>query len=136
MKTKDILRLISINALVVIVSVVCITFTVSAGDVSVSSEPVEIPLDKKGKATLMGSGFEAGQEVRIIILTVDGLNSDITHYCKPAPVADNSGKWSTVWSYERLVKKKLIKEGSYTCIVTDKNYNDIANTKLNFKKIQ
>ena len=101
---------------------------------SVIAQPASVPLDKKGKISLMGSGFESGQAVRLLFKAADGITADIGYALKPEPVANERGAWTTVWSYGRFVKKKLIKEGIYAIIVADTDYNILASAPLRFKK--
>lgn len=108
--------------------------TVYAGSASLATDPKIIALDKKGKVTLKGSGFKSGQELRLLLTTVDGVKADIGHYLKPVPMADSDGNWSSSFKYGRFVKKKLIKQGDYELLITDISYKTILATNLTFKK--
>jgi hypothetical protein len=99
----------------------------------VISESWIIPLDKKGQVTIMGSGFQPGQELRLLFKTADGVMTNIGPRLEPQPVANERGAWTTVWSYGRLVSKKLVKAGVYAILVTDADYNILASAPLSFK---
>ena len=121
-------------ALLAFASVVSIGQSVASGLAPrVISEPWVVPLDKKGKVTIMGSGFQTGQELRLLFKTADGVMTNIGPRLEPQPVANERGAWATVWSYGRVVKKKLIKEGVYAILVTDTDYNILASAPLSFK---
>jgi len=91
-------------------------------------------LDKKGTVEISGSGFEPGSEIVLLFNSTDGIMSDLSGSVKPAPVADATGAWKTTWAYGRLVKKKIVKEGSYTINVANQDYEKLANTTVNFVK--
>ena len=101
---------------------------------SVIAQPESVPLDKKGKITFIGSGFESGQAVRLLFKAADGITADIGYALKPEPVANERGAWSTVWSYGRFVSKKLIKEGVYAIVVTNTDYNILTSAPIDFRK--
>ncbi|MBW1634685.1 MAG: hypothetical protein JRC87_04225 [Deltaproteobacteria bacterium] len=91
-------------------------------------------LDKKGTVEISGSGFEPGSVVILLFNSTDGIRSDLSGSVKPAPVADATGAWKTTWAYGRLVKKKIIKEGSYRIDVANQDYENLADTTVNFVK--
>ncbi|TET87206.1 MAG: hypothetical protein E3J46_06725 [Desulfobacteraceae bacterium] len=93
-----------------------------------------VKLSKKATITIKGAGFKPGQEVAILFTAIDGVQSDIDYTLKPKPVADKTGAWLTTWSCGRFVSKKLIKEGTYTLMITDVDYNQIAKAKVTFVK--
>jgi len=133
MKSNYILRLANaLVSIIIFLTIAFFNFTVKANDITVTSNPEIMKLDKKGSATLMGSGFAPGQAIRILFVK-DGVRADIGHYLKPKPEPDSYGKWNTVWSYGRFVKKKIIKEGDYKFMITDESYKEIYSTKLKFK---
>ena len=76
-----------------------------AGDLSVAGDA---SLDKKGTLEISGTGFAAQQPILLLFTTKDGVVSDISYALDPAPKADADGNWSTIWSYGRFVKKKLV----------------------------
>ena len=106
-----------------------------AGGGSLATVQVVSPIAKLHKDTdivILGAGFEPGQEVRLIVITVDGIRSDIGTRLEPAPVANERGAWITVWDCNRFVRKKLLAEGVFPVIVTDDQYNTLAYAAVAF----
>jgi len=105
-----------------------------ANPVTVTVAVPVMELDKKAQAVIMGSGFEPGQEVRVLFITMDGGRSDIGYSLDPEPVANEAGAWATAWTEcgSRYIKKGLIGEGIYTIIVTDSEYNTLASAPIAF----
>ena len=91
-----------------------------------------VKISKKAEVVIMGSGFEPGQEVRIVFTTMDGVSANIGSSLKPKPVANQEGALSTVWSCGRFISRKLIKEGVYTITAADSDYNLIAHAPVAF----
>ena len=81
------------------------------------------PLEPDTKIVLMGSGFEPGQEVALVLYVREAgevFRSDLTYAAEPQPVADDTGAWVTSWGdFERWVGKKLIGQGVFTISVAD-----------------
>ena len=108
-------------------------------DESIAAEPVLstatplVKMSKKSKVVIMGSGFKPGQEVNILFVTPDGLQSDIGYALKPTPKADKTGSWASTWSAGRYVGRKLIKGGAYKILAADADYNPIAHTPVFFQ---
>lgn len=94
-----------------------------------------VKMSKKSQVVIMGSGFKPGQEVRILITTPDGLQSDIGYALKPEPKADQAGSWATTWDAGRYVSRKLIdpKGGAYKILAADEDYNPIAHAPVFFE---
>lgn len=99
---------------------------------TVAVETPEVMMSKKAKVIIKGMDFKPGQEVRLLLITADGVTSDIGGYLKPAPVADQTGAWTTTWNCGRYIGRKLIKEGTYTITVTDPDYNPITEAPITF----
>jgi len=91
-------------------------------------------LDKKGTIEISGTGFQPGSDIVLLFNSADGIKSDLSGSLKPAPVADATGAWKTTWAYGRMVKKKIIKGGSYTINVADQDYQKLTNTTVDFVK--
>ena len=87
---------------------------------------------KKTQAVIMGTGFKPGQEIKILITTKDGMQSNLGSGLKPHPVPDKNGNWVTTWNCGRFVSRKLVTAGAYNLTVTDKKYNYIAHTPIGF----
>jgi hypothetical protein len=92
----------------------------------------KVKMSKKAKVVITGTDFKSGQEVNLLFTAADGVKSDIGYALKPKPVANHTGAWTTTWSCGRYIKKKLIKEGTYTITVTDTEYNPIADASVEF----
>lgn len=93
-----------------------------------------VKMSKEAKVTIEGKGFKPGMEVSILLIDKYGTESDIGYALKPAPKADESGTWSTSWSCGRFIAQKLVEAGSHKIIVTDDNYNPLADTSVSFAK--
>lgn len=91
-------------------------------------------LDKKGSIEISGSDFKPGVNVVLIFNSADGIKSDLSGSLKPAPVADAKGNWKTTWGYGRMVKKKIIKAGSYKIDVVNDDYETLTSTSITFAK--
>lgn len=91
-------------------------------------------LDKKGKLDFGGNGFTPGTDIVLIFNSSDGVKSDLSDALKPAPKADATGAWATTWSYGRMVKKKIIKEGSYTIDIVNEDYDKLSSVIVTFAK--
>ncbi len=91
-------------------------------------------LDKKGSIEISGSGFAPNSNIVLIFNSADGIKSDLSGSLKPAPVADADGNWTTTWGYGRMVKKKIIKAGSYKIDVVNDDYETLTSTSVSFAK--
>ena len=91
-----------------------------------------VKMDNKAKVTIVGTGFKPGQEVSLLFITVDGVQTDIGYALKPAPKANKIGSWVTTWSCGEFIKKKLVDKGAYAITVTDSDYNVITHTPVAF----
>lgn len=92
--------------------------------------PTDLATQTKVKIT--GSGFEAGQEVNLVVNYPDGTMDDIGWALDPAPKADASGNWTTTFDGKRHISKKLIKAGKYKLEARDLGYNKICSTTMEF----
>jgi hypothetical protein len=104
-----------------------------AGEPAVVNGTPVVKMDKKKTfVDLYGTGFQSGQEIRILFTTADGVQADIGYALKPAPKPDEGGNWVTRWNASRFVSKKLIKAGTYAITVADGKYNTIATVPVCF----
>ena len=95
--------LVVLIAVVVIAGLVAGT-TIAAGSPD-SSNPAPnvvvttpvVALSSSATVTIMGSGYEPGQEVRLLVTSLDGAKADIGYALDPEPVANEVGAWATVW---------------------------------------
>ena len=97
-----------------------------------------ISLDEDSEVAIMGSGFEPGQEMRILISSLVGKTrpttlSDIREQLDPAViVADEYGVWGTRWTIGRYSKSRTATTETYVLQATDTNYNVLATTPFGF----
>ena len=124
---------VMIGAFLVVGLLGCATLGIKSGpSPKVMAVPPTVKLSKKAKVTIKGMDFQPKQEVEILFVAIDGVQSDIGYALEPKPVADEAGTWLTEWNCGTFVSKKLIKEGSYTITVTDTDYNVLAEATVSF----
>jgi len=102
-----------------------------------SGASVEIPqvkMSKKATVVITGKGFKPGQEINIVLITNDGVRTDIGYALKPAPKSDDSGSWVTTWNAGQLVAKKLVKKGANKIMIYDGDYNQLAQGAVVFSE--
>jgi len=94
-----------------------------------------VKMSKKSEVVIIGTGFKPDQEINVLFVSPDGLQSDIGYALKPAPKPDKTGSWTSTWSAGRYVDRKLIdpKGGAYKIVVTDGEYNPIAHSAVFFQ---
>jgi len=110
-----------------------LTAQIKPGPTVVVANP-NVKMGSKAKVTVVGTGFQPGQEVSLLFTTTDGVVADIGYALKPRPKANKIGAWVTTWSCGRYIKKKLIKEGVYTITAAASDYNILAHTPVAFYK--
>lgn len=103
-----------------------------APEVSVGTSQVK--MSKNAEVVITGKGFTPGQEINIVLITSDGVRTDIGYALKPAPKADGSGSWATTWSAGRFVAKKLVKKGANQLVIFDGEYNQLAQGAVVFSE--
>ena len=84
------------------------------------------------KVAIMGSGYEPGQEIRILITQSDGSKSDIGAQLDPEPVANDDGVWGTAWTVGRFSHKKIAAAGIYVMMACDTSYNVLATAPFGY----
>jgi len=124
-----------IMALLFVGAITGVCFAAELGPVvSMGTPLVKMAGKKTAGVVIMGTGFKPGQEVRILIITQDGVETDIWSRMKPAPKADATGTWASTWNAGQYVSRKLIKDGVYKIAATDDNYILIAHAPIFFQK--
>ncbi len=100
---------------------------------NVTVAPAPVPY-KKGKVYISGSGFKPKQELGIRVM-MGGVLSDITFLVKPRPIANEFGAFSSVWSLNREIRRKLLKANTaYTITIVDEDGNTVGTAPLVFDK--
>ncbi len=94
--------------------------------------PAAATLAKKVSVVLMGSGFEADKEVRILFTDAEGMQTDIGYALTPEPKTNKAGAFSTTWACDEFIKAKLVTEGVFTLTVTDAQFNPYALAPISF----
>jgi len=124
----------SLMALFFVVGVTAMGFAADLGPMVTMGTPL-VKMSKKSEVVIMGTGFKPGQEINVLFVGPDGLQSDIGYALKPAPKPDMTGSWTTTWAAGRYVDRKLIdpKGGAYKIVVTDGEYNPIAHNAVFFQ---
>ena len=90
-------------------------------------------VERKVSIVIIGSGFEPGQEVSLLLLEPKfGTTTDLDWSLDPLPVANDSGAWITTWNSDRYIQRKLLAAGVYNITVTDNEYNPLATTAIAF----
>jgi hypothetical protein len=126
--------------LVIVIALIgCLYISFGTGCASKAKPVLEVAgpadTDKKPTMVISGTGFQPGQAIAILLTTDDGVETDIGYALKPDPKADSNGAWTTKWSYERFIKRKIVKAGeSYKLTATDQEYNSLAETVFSFEK--
>jgi len=95
-----------------------------------------VKADKKASVVIMGSGFKPGQELSVLVVDENGLQTDIGYALKPVPKPDENGTWATTWNAGRFVSKKIIGAGACKITVTDDEYTPLAHTVVYFQKVE
>jgi hypothetical protein len=93
----------------------------------VAVSPFVVPLDKKTKLVIMGSGYSPGQELRILCEDAFGV---IMALEVESVVANERGSWAVVWTLGRYARKKVVTEGVYAIMAADTDYNILATTPV------
>ena len=94
--------------------------------------PAAATLAKKVSVVLMGSGFEADKEIRILFTDAEGMQTDIGYALTPEPKTNKAGAFSTTWACDEFIKAKLVAEGVFTLTATDAQFNPLALTPISF----
>jgi hypothetical protein len=92
-----------------------------------------VKIEKNAQLVIIGSGFNPGQELRILFKPLDGVFGDIGYALKPYPVPNKHGNWVTTWTCGRHLNKN-IKESAYHLTVTTMEYDFLAQTPIAFYK--
>lgn len=91
-----------------------------------------VDLATQTTVTITGNGFQAGQEVNLVLHFPDGTKNDLGWALDPAPKADDRGTWKTTFDGARYIKKKLIKAGEYMLDAVDSEYSTICSSAIVF----
>ena len=123
--------------LVVLVAVVVLATLVTGGGILLAAEesqtdagatvvvwPAVAKLHSNTPLVIMGSGFDPGQEVYVLLQHANGSTSNIVDGLDPMPVADEGGNFGTLFVFGRL--ERISAEGVFSLTVTDVNYNTLA----------
>ena len=125
-------RLAGVVAFMLVAGLLCCTVSFAGEPTVVNGSPV-VKMDKKKTfVDLYGTGFKAGEEIRVLFTDASGVQSDVGYALKPEPKVDENGNWVSRWDASRYVSKKLIKAGTFTIAITDGEYNTIATVPVVF----
>ena len=96
--------------------------------------PPVAKLHSKTSLVIMGSGFEPGQEMYVLLPAGNGSVSNIVDALKPAPeagrgiTADGRGNFAYLFTFGRLERVGV--EGVVDITITDTDYNTLTTTPV------
>ncbi len=92
-----------------------------------------VKITKTAKVAIIGSGFEPGQEIRVLLIPHDNVMTDLVDDLNPYPVPNKIGAWVTTWTCGAHMQDN-IREGAYEIKVTTMDYKVLAKTPIAFYK--
>ena len=98
--------------------------------------PPVVELNAKTSLVILGSGFEPGQELYILLRAAGGTTSNLVDWVKPTPdpgngvAVDEWGNFASVLTLSRL--ERLQSEGVYSFIFTDMNFKTLTTAPVGF----
>ncbi len=110
----------------------CATAKTGMGPTIVVDNPM-VKITKAAKVTIIGSGFEPGQEIRVLLIPLDNVMTDLVDDLAPDPVPNKIGAWVTTWTCGAHLQD-TIKEGAYEIKITTMDYRVLAKTPIAFYK--
>ena len=128
-----------IGSIMVLFFFLGITGVCFAGDlgpvVSMGTPLVKMAGSKTPGVVIMGTGFKPGQEINVLFVSPNKLQTDIGYALKPVPKPDKTGSWATTWNCGRFVSKKLVgpKSGAYKIVVADSEYTPLGHAAVYFQ---
>lgn len=96
-----------------------------------SVSPPVVEYKRKVKVLLAGSGFKPNQRVELRI-SMDDLKTDISYSVKPEPIANEFGAFTSVWTLNREIRRKLLEPTAYTIEVFDQEGRLLTTAPLVF----
>ena len=99
------------------------------------------PVTEMGEIVVfLGSGFEPGQEVNLVLSTPDGYKIDIAYALdgETSPVANEIGAFVTSWEPGRIASRVMASgrggygDGAYIITATDTDYVTLATAVMAF----
>ncbi len=108
------------------------TAKTGSGPTIVVDNPM-VKIAKGAKVTIIGSGFEPGQEIRVLLIPLDNVITDLVDDLKPYPVPNKIGAWVTTWACDPHLQD-TIREGAYEIKVTTMDYKFLAKSPIAFYK--
>jgi len=97
-----------------------------------------VKLETNAKVVILGSGFEPGQKIRLLLKTSGNINDMTDDALDPELVVNDDGAWATVLTCDRLTMKYPVSM-KYTLSnvvgaieVTDNAYNTLAHAPVAF----
>ena len=100
---------------------------------AVTVAPQIVVIGKAVSVDLIGTGFAADQELRILYTDADGMQTDIGYALSPEAKTNKSGAFFTTWTADEFVKANLVKPGAMTLTVTNSEFKPLAETNVFFK---
>ena len=94
--------------------------------------PPIVKLSGETQVTILGSGFEPGQELAFVIPAPDGGATNVNRGLFPVtkydeePIVDQRGNFAFVLDFGYIRLERVVAEGIWELTVTDSNYNPIA----------
>ncbi len=90
-----------------------------------------LKLHKSSQVYVMGSGYEPGMEIRIVISQKDGTRSDVgSALASDGIVANDDGVWGTTFTAGRYMR--IAKADMYVMMACDSNYNVLATAPFGY----
>lgn len=126
-------RLILSSGVAAAFSLLLLVSFATAGGPKLNISPDSVEYKKGVEVTISGEGFEPKQEVGLNI-TMGEVLSDVSFMVKPRPIADEQGKFESVWKLNREIRRKLLLPGSHTIEAVDKEGKTLAKTEMVLKK--
>ncbi len=134
-------KLILVALLVVVVAGLAIgtSFAIGASSAPAPNVVVLNSLNKMDTKTcyitFLGSNFPSSAEVKLILVSADGIYNDLDSYLVPANTSvmtDANGNFAALFNAGTFVNKKVIKQGVYRVEVTDASYTTLATVPVAF----
>jgi hypothetical protein len=93
--------------------------------------PFVVEYKRKVQVLLAGSGFKPNQRVELRV-PMEDLKTDISYSVEPEPIANAFGAFTSLWTLDDEIRRKLLKPIAYTVEVFDEEGRLLTTAPLIF----